>query len=103
YVEKGRAEGNVKMKPFDTEVERLKGLTDTVRKGVDNVVNRARARINDVTAQRASAETTTLTAGGVIILLLIAASAGLVLLFQRKLLTPIRRMTDTMAALAQHN
>jgi tetrahydromethanopterin S-methyltransferase subunit B len=103
YVEKGHTEGNVKMKPFDAEVERLKGLTDNVRKAVDTIVNRARSRINDVNTQRASAGTTTLTVSGIIVLLLIAASAGLMLMFQRKLLAPIRRMTDTMAALAQHD
>jgi len=103
YVDQGRADGNAKMKAFDTEVERLKGLTDTVRKSVDTIINRARARINDVTVQRASAETTTLAVSGIIILLLIAASAGLMVMFQRKLLAPIRRMTDTMSALAQHD
>ena len=44
YVTKGRAAGNAEMKPFDEEVERLKGLTETVRKSVTAIVARARAQ-----------------------------------------------------------
>ena len=103
YVEKGRDAGNVLMKPFDTEADRLKDLAKTVRKSVTAVVEHARAQLTAADAQRASAESNSLTVGGAIGLLLLAACAGMVLLFQRKLLGPIRRMTDLMGRLARHD
>ena len=98
-----RAAGNVQMKPFDAEVERLKGLSTQVRNSVAGIVARANGQTDAAAIQRASAESTALLIGGLIGVLLLAACAGMVLLFQRKLLSPIRRMTDVMGRLARHD
>jgi methyl-accepting chemotaxis protein len=103
YVNSGTDAGNVQMKPFDAEADRLKGLAASVHHSVDAVVSRARAQVDAVNAKRASAETMSLGVSAVIGLLLAAAIAGMVLLFQRKLLIPIRRMTETMSRLARHD
>ena len=103
YVERGRAAGNVQMKPFDEEVDRLKGLTAPLRKSVTDIVSRARGEMDVANAARASAESSSLLTGGLVGLLLAAASIAVIILFQRKLLTPIRRMTDVMGQLARHD
>ena len=103
YVNQGRLAGNVQMKSFDAEVERLQGLTAPLRKSVTAIVARARGQVDAANAMRARAEWIALLVGGLVGLLLAAASAGTIILFQRKLLTPIRRMTDVMARLAQHD
>ena len=103
YVNEGRAAGNIKMKPFDEEVERLKGLTAPLRKSVTSIVARARGEMDIANAARTHAEWIALAIGGLVGLLLAAASAAVVVMFQRKLLTPIRRMTDVMAQLARHD
>jgi methyl-accepting chemotaxis protein len=103
YAASGTEAGNTLMKPFDAEVDRLTALSATVHRSVDAVVARARGQMDAVNAQRAHAETLSLGISAVAGLLLAAAIAGLVLLFQRKLLTPIRRMTETMSRLARHD
>ncbi|HEX4303430.1 MAG TPA: HAMP domain-containing methyl-accepting chemotaxis protein [Rhizomicrobium sp.] len=103
YVVKGRDAGNIEMKPFDAEVERLKGLTATVRNSVAAIVARAASQMDAANAERAQAESTSLLVGGLVGLLLAAALGGIVVLFQKKLLVPIRRMTQIMARLAQHD
>jgi methyl-accepting chemotaxis protein len=103
YVDASRQDGNVKMKPFDAEVDRLKGMTNTLQTGVQEIIRQARGRVAAANAARASAETTSLAVSCAIALLLAAACAGMVLLFQRKLLSPIRRMTDIMGGLSRHD
>jgi methyl-accepting chemotaxis protein len=102
YVEQGRAAGNARMKAFDSEAERLKGLATSVRKSVANVVEHARARIGSANVQRASAASTSLIAGAAIGAMLIAACIAMIFLVQRTLLVPIRRMTGVMGQLARH-
>ncbi|MBS0471564.1 MAG: HAMP domain-containing protein [Proteobacteria bacterium] len=103
YVEQGRDAGNGLMKPFDEEADRLKDLAKSVRSSVEAIISRAQVQISDAKAARVRGEATSLTVALVVTLLLLAACAGLALLFQRKLLVPIRRMTETMGRLARHD
>ncbi len=103
YVEKGREAGNVLMKNFDSEADRLKDLAKTVRNGVSDVVKRAASEIQSADVERTHAESLSLAIGIAIGVLMLAACGGLVFLFRRKLLTPIRDLTGTMLRLARHD
>ena len=103
YVEHGTDAGNVQMEPFDAETDRLTTLVSSLRNNVTQVVSRAHAQVDAVDAQRNKTEGMSLIISGLIGVLLAASIAGMILLFQRRLLTPIRRLTDTMASLSRHD
>src|SRR5262249_33284806 len=81
-------------------------LTDaagTLRSSVNRIVGDAERRMKDVTALRLAAEREALYTSLGVVLFLMAGAGGLVIMLQRKLFLPIRRITDVMGQLARHD
>jgi len=103
YVRSGTEAGNKQMGPFDAQTDKLTESIKGVRASVNAIVARAKAQMEEADAKRAAAESSTLAVSGGVALLLLLGSIGLIVLLQRKLLAPIRGMTEVMAKLARHD
>ena len=103
YVRGGTEVGNRLMEPFDAHTDELTGDIGTIRGSVEAIIKRARAGMEDVDAKRAATETASLLVSAAIAALLVLGCIGLTILMQRKLLRPMRGITEVMDSLARHD
>ena len=103
YVAQGTEAGNKGMDGFDKQTDALTDAAGTVRSSVNRIVEDAEQRMKEVTALRLAAEREALYASLGVVLFLMAGAVGLVIMLQRKLFLPIRRITDVMGQLARHD
>jgi len=103
YVSKGTEAGNAMMGGFDKQTDELTDATGALRGSVARIVGDAKQQMARVTVEREAAERNTLLISAAVVIVLLLGVFALVLMLQKKLFAPMRRMTDVMGALARHD